>query len=92
MVRPSSDHYAFDFAAADDACKGLGGRLITLDEMVAAYNAGWLHMGWCAYISTGNAYYVLQYTVHGTGWGGMQWCNWDTYWDAFCYLPGPEDE
>ena len=89
-VRPQSGGYSFDFTAADNACKALGGRLSTQDEMIAAYDAEWLHVGTCCWNSAGYAYYVLQYTVHGTGWAGINYCNWSPTWDAFCYIPGPE--
>ena len=88
-VRPESGGYSFDFAAADQACQGLGGRLSSYSEMEAAYLAGSLHVGQCSFVSNGYAYYALQYTVHGNGWQGIHLCSWDTQWDAFCYIPGP---
>jgi len=81
--------YSLTHSAAKKACKSVGAKLATHDQLKKAWEAGMdqCNCGWLSGI-TNKAYYPINTSLRSGCGGthkGIRQCGWRSTWDAYCY-------
>ncbi|XP_078702583.1 hyaluronan and proteoglycan link protein 2-like [Branchiostoma floridae x Branchiostoma belcheri] len=76
--------YKYDFAEAKHACEQQGASLATYHQLYEAWRDGLEHCA-CGFLSDGTSRYPMQRGRTGCGNAGINMCEWQNTWNAWCF-------